>query len=180
MPNRFSAFLSYALAYTVRINRGSPCNQTHNRDEHDNQSREPKSSEAFFGNHNRNGRDGQENHRAPENQYPRKEGLAEFLFRLKRRFRRRHPGIMPLTRSAWTEQTTRPVPILSCVCSRWAYRDETNSGTPASASYSSSVKCSDAAATFSSRWSTELVPGMGSMMGVRRRSQARATCFGVA
>jgi hypothetical protein len=55
-----------------------------------------------------------------------------------------------------------------------------NSGTVASFSYSSSVRCTKPAAMFSSRCSTEPVPGMGSMMGDRRSSQANATCLEVA
>ena len=70
--------------------------------------------------------------------------------------------------------------LLGYKTSRSAYREATNSGTPARLSYSSSFSFTDAAATFSSRCSTELVPGMGSMIGDRRRSQASATCFVVA
>jgi len=53
-------------------------------------------------------------------------------------------------------------------------------GTSASVANSFGVSCTEAAATFSSRCSTELVPGMGSMTRERRSSQANATCFGVA
>src|SRR6202140_3509537 len=60
------------------------------------------------------------------------------------------------------------------------HRDATNSGTPESFSYSSSVKRREAAATFCSRCSIEEVPGMGSMLGDRRRSQANAICVGPA
>ena len=37
-----------------------------------------------------------------------------------------------------------------------------------------------AAARFSCRWSRDEVPGMSRMLGARRRSQASATCIGVA
>ena len=60
-----------------------------------------------------------------------------------------------------------------------AYLAATNSGTVASLSYSSSVRCTKPAAMFSSRCSTEPVPGMGSMMGDRRSSHANATCLEV-
>jgi hypothetical protein len=59
-------------------------------------------------------------------------------------------------------------------------QDAAKSGTAASLSYSSSINSTEAAAMFCSRCSTELVPGMGSMMGDRRSSQANATCFGLA
>src|SRR6202158_5507251 len=62
----------------------------------------------------------------------------------------------------------------------FSYRDPTSSGTPARFSYSSSDKRTEAAATFCSRCSIEEVPGIGSMTGDRRRSQASATCMGVA
>jgi hypothetical protein len=53
------------------------------------------------------------------------------------------------------------------------------SASPSRAS-SSAVSSSSAAATFSSRCSTELVPGIGSITGARASSQANATCPGVA
>src|SRR2546429_2486110 len=58
----------------------------------------------------------------------------------------------------------------------WAQsRVPTSSGIRESSSYSRSDRRREAAATFSSRCSIEEVPGMGSMMGDRRRSQASAT-----
>src|SRR5260370_2241596 len=62
----------------------------------------------------------------------------------------------------------------------FSYRAPTSSGTSASLSYSSSDKWRETAATFCSRCSIEEVPGIGSMMGDRRRSQASATCMGLA
>src|ERR1700732_4185603 len=58
-------------------------------------------------------------------------------------------------------------------------RDATSSATPESFAYSSSAKRKEAAATFCSRCSMEEVPGIGSMTGDRRRSQASAMCVGV-
>jgi hypothetical protein len=40
--------------------------------------------------------------------------------------------------------------------------------------HSSSVSRADAAATFSSRWATDGVPGIGRITGDRRSGQARA------
>ena len=45
-------------------------------------------------------------------------------------------------------------------------------------SYSSSVSSTCAAAMFCSTWATVEVPGIGSMTGERRSSQARASCEG--
>src|SRR5713226_2835159 len=58
--------------------------------------------------------------------------------------------------------------------------DATSSGTRESCSYSSSARRREAAATFCSRCSIEEVPGMGSIMGYRLRSQASAICVGLA
>ena len=55
------------------------------------------------------------------------------------------------------------------------HRDATSSGTREGSSYSASDKRREAAATFCSRCSIEEVPGMGSIMGDRRSSQASAT-----
>ena len=52
--------------------------------------------------------------------------------------------------------------------------------TAESARTSASVSQMPAAATFSSRWRTREVPGMGSMTGERRSSQASAICEGAA
>jgi hypothetical protein len=59
------------------------------------------------------------------------------------------------------------------------HRVGTNSGTPAISSNSSRLNRNDAPPTFSSRCSTEDVPGIGSMIGERCRSQAKATCIRV-
>ena len=60
------------------------------------------------------------------------------------------------------------------------HRDATSSGTLESIWKSSSGKRWEAAAMFCSRCSIEEVPGMGSIMGDRRRSQASAICVGLA
>jgi hypothetical protein len=68
----------------------------------------------------------------------------------------------------------------SVFCYQRHYRVATNCGTPARLSNSSSVSRTDAAATFSSKCSIELVPGIGIITGLRRSSHASAICIGVA
>src|SRR6266849_4890016 len=60
------------------------------------------------------------------------------------------------------------------------YRENASSGTPASSANSSSVNRNDPASMFSSRCSTEEVPGIGSVNGERCSNQASATCMGLA
>jgi hypothetical protein len=55
------------------------------------------------------------------------------------------------------------------------FSQEASAAIPLSSEYSSSVNRKDAACTFSSRWATEEVPGMGSIIGDRFSNHANAT-----
>ena len=74
----------------------------------------------------------------------------------------------------------QPSPAMRMMSCFWVSRILAVHHAPPRSARSSALSASRAAAAFSSRWAIEPVPGMGSMTGERARSQARATCAGVA